>query len=127
MGPWGRSDRGSAVVGFSLTAPLVLAVAIAIIQITLTMHVRSVLVSAAAEGARAQARAGLASGVGEQRARALAERSLAVGLVEQVSTRRERVGGLVLSTVRIRARLPWLGMLAPMDLTVVGHALEEPL
>ena len=125
-----RRDDGSAVVGFSLVAPLVLAVAIAVLQIALTMHVRTVLVSAAAEGARAQARAGsgmaVDPGAGVQRARAIAERSLAAGLVDGITARRERVGGIVLATVEIRARMPLLGLLAPMELTVQGHALEEP-
>ena len=120
-------ERGSAVVGFTLTAPLVLAVAVAIVQVALTMHVRTVLVSAAAEGARAQARAGLAAGVGERRARMVAERSLAAGLIEDVTVRRERVAGIVLSSVHMRARLPWLGVLLPIDIAVDGHALEEPL
>lgn len=121
-----RRDDGSAVVGFTLTAPLVMAVAVGIIQLALTMHVRTVLVSAAADGARAQARAGFLSGVGVERARALAERSLAAGLVEDVTARRERVAGIVLSRVEIRARLPWLGLLLPVQMSVEGHAVEEP-
>ena len=122
----GRGERGSAAVGFALTAPLVLAIAVAVIQIVLTMHVRTALVSAAAEGARAQARAVLSPGVGERRARMLAERSLAAGLVEEVVVRRERVADVVLSSVHIRARLPWLGVLVPIGIAVDGHALEEP-
>lgn len=119
-------ERGNAVVGFSLVAPLLLAVTIAVLQLALTMHVRTVLVSAASEGARAQARVGAAPGAGEARARALAARTLAADLVEDVIVRRERVSGVVLAAVRIRARMPLLGLLAPIEMSVEGHAIEEP-
>lgn len=122
-----RGERGSAVAGVSLVMPLLLAVALAVLQLLLTVHVRTTLTAAAAEGARAQARAGAPAGTGEARALALADRSLAAGLVESVTTRRERAEGLSVTAVEIIASLPLLGLLAPMRMSVVGHALTEPV
>lgn len=121
-----RREDGSAVLGFALVAPLVLACTVAVLQVGLTMHVRTVLVAAAAEGARAQARMPGMPGAGELRARELVARSLAAGLVDEVLSRRERLDGQLFSSIEIRARLPWLGLLLPMGLVVRGHALEEP-
>lgn len=120
-------ERGNAVVGFTLVAPLLLAVALGVLQLALTMHVRTVLVSAASEGARAQARVGAPPGAGEARARQLAARTLAADLVENVTVRRERVGGVLLASVEVRARMPLLGLLAPLEMSVQGHAIEEPM
>lgn len=120
-----RGERGSAVAGFALVMPLLLAVALAVLQLLLTVHVRTTLTAAAAEGARAQARSGAPAGAGEVRARALADRSLAAGLVESVTTRRERAEGVPVTAVEIVASLPLLGILAPLRMTVVGHALTE--
>ena len=65
MKAWGRKDSGSAIVDFVLVAPLLIAVALAILQVILVMHVRTVLTSAAAEGARAAALAGADPRAGE--------------------------------------------------------------
>lgn len=120
-----RSDAGNAAVGFSLVAPLVLTVALAVLQVILTVHMRTTLTSAAAEGARAAARAGATLDDGEVRAWDLARRSLAGGLVEHVIARRELASGLPVTAVEVTAQLPLLGMLTPLDMTVVGRALTE--
>lgn len=122
---WLRRDDGNAVAGFALVAPLVLAVSLAVLQVILTVHVRTTLTSAAAEGARAAARAGASLEHGEARALDLARRSLAGGLVDGVVARRELADGLPVTAVEMTAQLPLLGMLAPMGMTVVGRALTE--
>lgn len=118
-------DRGSAVVGFALIAPLLLALALAVVQVALTMHVRTTLVSAATEGARAAATAGSTAAIGEHRTRMLLERTLAGELVESVDVRAEVHRGARLVAVEVGARLPLLGLLGPASMTVVGHALQE--
>lgn len=123
---WARSDeRGSAVVGFALVAPLLVALALAVIQVALTMHVRTTITSAATEGARAAATAGSTAVIGEERTRMLLERTLAGGLVQSIDVRAEVHHGARLVAVEVEANLPLLGLLGPASMTVVGHALQE--
>lgn len=118
-------DRGSAVAGFALVAPLLVALALAVVQTALVMHVRTTITSAAMEGARAAATVGSSAAVGEERTRMLLARTLAAGLVESVAVRAESQGGTRLVAVEVDARLPLLGLLGPTDMTIVGHALQE--
>ena len=116
-------DSGSAVVEFAVVVPLLVLITLAVVQVGLALHVRSTLQSAAAEGARVAAVSGGDRGVARTRA-ALAT-SIADDVVEKVTATRATVRGVATIVVRIRARLPLVGLLGPTDLEVAGHALVE--
>lgn len=121
----GRKDSGSAIVDFVLVAPLLIAVALAILQVVLVMHVRTVLTSAAAEGARAAALAGADPRAGERRARAIIDETIASESVERIVVSRQMTGGATIMALDIEARLPLLGLLGPTVIHVRGHSLQE--
>ena len=121
----GRKDSGSAIVDFVLVAPLLIAVALAILQVILIMHVRTVLTSAAAEGARAAALAGADPRAGETRARAIIDETIASESVERIVVSRQVAGSATVMALDIEARLPLLGLLGPTVIHVRGHSLQE--
>jgi Flp pilus assembly protein TadG len=114
------------VVEFAVVVPLLLLLLLAVVQVGLALHVRSTLRSAAAEGARVAAVSGGDPAVAERRVRQSLASSFADGVVESVSVRDVRTGGLVTVEVDITARLPLVGLLGPAVLVVRGHALAEP-
>lgn len=118
-------DRGSAVVEFALVAPLVVLVAIAALQAALVLHVRSVLISAAAEGARAGALAGADPSAGVRRAIDLARRSLGASVVNHADASRTSIAGLPVLEVRLDAEVPLMGPIGSLPMSVVGHAIVE--
>lgn len=118
-------DRGSAALEFALVAPLVLLVGLAVVQLALALHVRATLTAAAAEGARRGALADAGPREAERTTRAVLESTLAGGVVEEVSATTASRQGLPVVDVRVRARLPLLGLLGPTALVVDGHALRE--
>lgn len=120
-----RTDEGSAVVEFVVVVPLLVLLLLAVVQVGLALHVRSTLVSAAAEGARVAAVAGGDSTVAERRTREALASTLADGVVESVSARRRTVRGVVTIELEIRSRLPLVGLLGPTSLVVQGHAVAE--
>lgn len=120
-----RRDEGSAVVEFVVVVPLLVLLLLAVVQVGLALHVRSTLVSAAAEGARVAAVAGGDSGVAVRRTREALDSSVADGVVESVTARRRTVGGVASIELEIHARLPLVGLLGPTALVVQGHAVAE--
>lgn len=120
-----RDDTGSAVVDAVVVLPLLVLVAVAVLQLLLALHVRSTLVAAAAEGARAAALAGADARSGVARARDLLDDTVPGSVVRSISARRERQDGLDVLAVRIEADLPLIGLLGPTVLLVEGHALRE--
>lgn len=110
---------------FVLVAPLVVLLAVVVVQAALVLHVRSVLISAAAEGARAGALAGADASAGARRAVDLAERSVGASVVTEATARRVRVGGMAAVEVRIDAAVPVIGPIGTVSLSVAGHALVE--
>jgi Flp pilus assembly protein TadG len=120
-----RDDRGSAVVEFAVVVPMLLLVALAVVQVGLALYVRSLLVSAAAEGARVAAVAGGDGALGVRRTRSALDASLADGVVESISAARITSAGARAVDVVVRARLPLVGLLGPSVLVVHGHALVE--
>ena len=120
-----RDDGGSAIVDFVLVVPMLIAVGLAVLQIILVMHGRTVLISAAAEGARAAALADADRGAGERRARAIIEESIASSTVERIDVHARQSGSSVVMAVDIDARLPLLGLFGPTALHVHGHSLLE--
>ncbi|MGI9136312.1 MAG: TadE family protein [Candidatus Nanopelagicales bacterium] len=120
-----REDRGSALVDFVLVVPILLAVALAVLQVILVMHVRIVLTSAAAEGARAASLAGADPRAGQRRAQTIIDETIASGSVESITVSRETWGRTSVMALEIDARLPLLGLLGPSMLHVKGHSLQE--
>lgn len=120
-----RRDDGSAVVEFVVVVPLLVLLLLAVVQVGLALHVRSTLMSAAAEGARVAAVAGGDNGVAVRRTREALEATLADGVVESVTSRRRTVSGVASIELEIRARLPLVGLLGPTALVVQGHAVAE--
>jgi len=120
-----QDDRGSAIVDFVLVTPMLVVVALAVLQIILVMHVRTVLTSAAAEGARAAALADADPRAGERRARTIIEESFVSSTVESIDVHPTRHGAVVVMAIDIDARLPLLGLLGPTALHVQGHSLME--
>lgn len=118
-------ERGSAVVEFVVVVPLLVLLVLAVVQIALALHVRSTLVSAAAEGARVAAVSGSDPAVGVRRTRTALAATVADGVVESVSARAVRISGVATVEVEVRARLPVVGLLGPSALVVRGHAISE--
>jgi hypothetical protein len=120
-----HGDTGSAVVDAVVVLPLLVLVAVAVLQLLLALHVRSTLVAAAAEGARAAALAGADARSGVARTRDLLDDTVPGSVVRSISARPERQDGLDVLAVRIEADLPLIGLLGPTVLVVEGHALRE--
>lgn len=118
-------DDGSAVVEFALVTPLVLLLFAAIVQVGLVGYLRTTLIAAAADGARAGALVGAPSGAATLRTHSALADSLAEGIVTDVSEVRERDSGVATIVVTVHARLPLFGLLGPETLTVRGRALQE--
>lgn len=122
----GAGERGSAPLEFILVLPLVLLLGLAAVQVAVFMHVRSVAGAAAAEGARVAAAANQPPSAGAREARRLVDRQIP-GAVRAVSARAASINGLPTVEVAIRLRVPLVGLIAPVDLTVKGHSVEESL
>lgn len=118
-------DRGSAVVEFVLVCPLLVLLAAAVTQLVLLGHARSVLLTAAGEGARAGAMAGADPAAGIARARAVVDAALSPGLVRSATAGMAVVDGLPVLEVRLVASVPLLPPLGATDVQVAGHALVE--
>lgn len=111
---------------FVLVGALTTLVVVAVVQLAVVLHVRNTLVSCAAEGARAAARADVSPQVGAQRARELIEADLSAAYARDVRAGTERLDGLDTVVVRVRAPLPVLGLVGVgRSVDVRGHALRE--
>lgn len=119
-----HDDRGSAVTDFALVMPLLLLVAMAVVQLVLTMHVRSTMIAAAAEGARAAALAGAQPQAGEVRTREVLAEALGTQTA-QIQASRIRIAGAPAIRVHVTGNLPLFGLVGPQVLTVEGHAFVE--
>ena len=97
-----------------------------VVQVTLALYVRSTIASAAAEGARVAATSAGSGAVGVRRTREVLGTTLADGVVDSVTARPRRIGGVDTVEVVVHARLPLVGLLGPSLLVVSGHALQEP-
>ncbi len=114
------------MVEFAVVVPLLVLLVLAVVQLGLALHVRSTLQSAAAEGARVASVSGGDPELARRRIEQSLAQSFADGVVESVSVRSVRSGGLAATEVEIRARLPLVGLLGPAALVVRGHSLDEP-
>jgi Flp pilus assembly protein TadG len=120
------SDEGAAVVDFTLVGVLLTVLFLALLQLGLALHVRNTLTAAAAEGARYAANADRTPDDGAAVTKQLIRDSLADSFADDVTAGTERVSGAVTVVIRVRARLPVIGLLGPArSLSVRGHAVEE--
>jgi Flp pilus assembly protein TadG len=123
-------DSGAAVIDFVGVAVLLLALFLVVLQLGIVLHVRTVLISAAQEGARHDANADVVD-LGEGRAvteaavvQALsAKAAAAVRVSDPVLV---PVGdGLEAVEVTVDAVVPQVTLLPDIHLRVRGHALRE--
>jgi Flp pilus assembly protein TadG len=118
-----RDQRGAAVVDIVLVIVVLVPVVLGILQLALVLYVRNTLAAAASEGARLAATRDRGAEDGAALAREQIEGALSGRYAQDVSVRQS--GGVV--EVTVRARVPALGLGGPsVDLTVTGHAVEEP-
>ncbi|WP_029252425.1 TadE/TadG family type IV pilus assembly protein [Paraoerskovia marina] len=112
---------------FALVSVLVLALVLAVVQVILAVYVRSLLVDAAAEGARVAARADSLPSDGIRRTEQLIEGSLSGRFAEDVRVSEAEFDGLPVTEISVRAPFPVVGTLGPSGmLEVQGHAVQEP-
>ena len=121
-------DEGAAPVDFVLLAGLLTVLFLMLLQIGLALHVRNVLTSAAAEGARYGANADFtnheAAAAGQTRAIIATE--LASRFAGGVSATTISVGGAPVVEVDVSAPMPLVGLWgSARTIHVRGHALQE--
>lgn len=123
-----RHDDGAAVVDFVLVSVLVLALFLLVLQVGLVLHVRNVLISSAAEGARYAAAADRTPAEGADRARVAVTEALSSKVADRLTytATTTSVDGAVVVEITVRGPLPVVFLAAgPLDITVHGHAFEE--
>lgn len=124
-----RDDAGSSVVEFALVTVLLMFLFLVVLQVGLVLHVRTLLVAAAAEGARYGADADRSDEDGAARAvqvlsealpGRVGERATASAVPRTPGAQPQVVDIVVTGTLSV-VFLP----VGPLHLTVHGHALEE--
>ncbi|UFU05479.1 pilus assembly protein [Ruania halotolerans] len=95
-------------------------------QLALTLHVRTVLIDAAAEGARFAALHGSSVAAGQERTAALIDATLPSVYAEQVTAELGSSDGVELVQVHVSVPVPVLGLLGPSGvISVTGRAVAE--
>ena len=98
-------------------------VVLGILQVALVLYVHNTLASAASEGARLAATRDRGPADGVALTRAQIEGAVSGKFAQDVSARQTADG----VEVTVHARVPALGIGGPgIELTVTGHAVEEP-
>lgn len=120
-----QGDSGNASVEFALVAPLLMLVALAVLQLMLAIHVRSVVTSAAIEGARVAALVDGDLTRAESRTRSILESNIAGTAVQSISAARVTEGDNEMFAVVVETELPLIGFYGPMSMKLTGHALAE--
>lgn len=100
---------------------MVLFVVLAMLQLAFTMHTRFVITAAAEDAVRVAAAYDGDTVAGERRFRALLADEINPGIVESLTW----AGTLDTLTLRVRSRLPLLGPLGPVAMTVDASAYHE--
>jgi Flp pilus assembly protein TadG len=118
-----RTERGAAVVDIVLVMVVLVPVVLGILQVALVLFVRNTLASAASEGARLAATRDRGPADGAALTRSQIAGAVSGRFAQDVSA--SQTGQTV--EVTVRARVPALGIGGPaVELTVTGHAVEEP-
>ena len=121
-------DEGAAPVDFVLLAGLLTVLFLMLLQIGLALHVRNVLTSAAAEGARYGANADFADheAAAASQTRTIIATELAARFAGNVSATTISVGGAPVVEVDVLAPMPLVGLWgSARTIHVRGHALQE--
>jgi Flp pilus assembly protein TadG len=118
-----RGERGAAVVDIVLVMVVLAPVVLGILQVALVLFVRNTLASAAAEGARLAATRDRGPADGAALTRSQIAGAVSGRFAQDVAARQTADG----VEVTVHAHVPALGIGGPgIDLTVTGHAVEEP-
>ena len=118
-----RNEQGAAVVDIVLVMVVLVPVVLGILQVALVLYVHNTLASAASEGARLAATRDRGPADGAALTRAQIEGAVSGKFAQDVSARQTADG----VEVTVHARVPALGIGGPgIELTVTGHAVEEP-
>jgi len=118
-----RTERGAAVVDLVLVMVVLVPVVLGILQVGLVLFVRNTLASAASEGARLAATHDRGPADGAALTRAQIDGAVSGRFAQDVNAAQQ--GRTV--AVTVHARVPALGIGGPaVELTVTGHAVEEP-
>jgi Flp pilus assembly protein TadG len=118
-----RGEAGAAVVDVVLVMVVLVPVVLGIMQVALVLFVRNTLAAAASEGARLAATRDRGPADGVALTRAQIGDAVSGRFAHDVSASQQ---GQTVEVV-VRARVPALGLGGPgIELTVVGHAVEEP-
>lgn len=121
-----RGQHGAAVVDFVLVLFVLIPLVLGIIQLGLVLYVRSTLASAASEGARYGATLGNGPTDAVARTRSQLAGVLAGDFAVDVTSGFVAGGGTQMVEVRVRARVPALGIGGPaVTLEVSGHGVVE--
>ena len=119
------SEEGNASVEFALVAPLFMLVALAVLQLMLAIHVRSVVTSAAIEGARVAALADGDLARAESRTRSILESNIAGAAVQSITASQVTEGENEMFAMVVETELPLIGFYGPTSMKLTGHALAE--
>ena len=119
------SEDGNASVEFALVAPLFMLVALAVLQLMLAIHVRSVVTSAAIEGARVAALADGDLARAESRTRSILESNIAGAAVQSITASQVTEGENEMFAMVVETELPLIGFYGPTSMKLTGHALAE--
>ena len=120
-----QGDGGNASVEFALVAPLLMLVALAVLQLMLAIHVRSVVTSAAIEGARVAALVDGDLTRAESRTRSILESNIAGTALQSISASQVTEGDNKMFAVVVETELPLIGFYGPTSMKLTGHALAE--
>lgn len=121
-----RDERGAAVADVVLVMVLLIPLVLGILQVALVLHVRNVVASAAAEGARHAALAGSSPEAGVARTRSQIDGAVSSDLIEKVKVDEVVVDGAPAYRVTVSARVPALGLGGPsVGFSVSGSAVRE--
>ena len=119
------SEGGNASVEFALVAPLLMLVALAVLQLMLAIHVRSVVTSAAIEGARVAALVDGDLARAESRTRSILESNIAGAAVQSITASQVTEGENEMFAMVVETELPLIGFYGPTSMKLTGHALAE--
>lgn len=121
-----RTQRGSALVDFTLVLVLLLPLVLGLVQVALVLHVRSTLAAAASEGARLAATADRGPGDGVARTRSQIGQAVSGRFARDVDVRQVMVDGAPGVEITVHAEVPALGLGGPaVRFSVAGRAVEE--
>jgi TadE-like protein len=119
-------ERGSAVAETVLVGALVVVLVLGVVQLAYALWVRTVLIDAAAEGARYAALLDGDLASGEERARQIAATGVTDTYVDASSASIDREAGYDVVVVELVAPVPVLGPLGPTGTMIVsGRAVVE--